>query len=125
MHCFRWAEIRLFRRGREADVLNQQAGLLASIYCVIFLGKTPFPITILRLIVLIVTIKLFAVLFLGKTFYFLNTILRLRVLIVNKKLLGILDEMLEEVAFAKLPVASCYWNLEKLKQCEGARRYSA
>ena len=81
---------------------------MASIYCVIFLGKTLyFPITILRLIVLIVTIKLFAVLFLGKTFYFLNTILRLRVLIVTKKLLGILDEMLE-VAFAKLPVASCY-----------------
>ena len=126
MHCFRWAEIRLLRRGREADVLNQQAGLLASIYCVIFLGKTLyFPITILRLIVLIVTIKLFAVLFLGKTFYFLNTILRLRVLIVTKKLLGILDEMLEEVAFAKLPVASCYWNREKLKQCEGAIRYSA
>lgn len=98
MHCFRWAEIRLFRRGREADVLNQQAGLLASIYCVIFLGKT---------------------------LYFSITILRLRVLIVTKKLLGILDEMLEEVAFAKLPVASCYWNREKLKRSEGARRYSA
>ena len=63
----RFSYFRLFRRGREADVLNQQAGLLASIYCGIFLGKTLyFPITILHLIVLIVTIKLFAVLFLGK-----------------------------------------------------------
>ena len=105
----RFSYFRLFRRGGEADVLNQQAGLLASIYCGIFLGKIlHFPITILHLIVLIVTIKLFAVLFLGKTFYFLNTILRLRILLVTNKLLGILDEMLEEVAFAKLPVASCY-----------------